>query len=290
MKIEQFDLQRHKDDVLKLFKTSLNNIGGEDWFQWKHMDNPFGVSYGFVAIENEQIIGARFFMQWEFLSGGEVLKAIRPVDTVTHPSSRGKGVFTKLTLHGLDKLNSAAYSLIFNTPNNSSLPGYLKMGWKLYPYAFKHMYFFASPFSHRRTVEIESSVSKEFVPGHIPEGVESHKSAEFIIWRYGAGNYQFAKFSNDQSALLVFKTIKRKGISIMLIKDYIGDPVLKKSLILSTAKRLSILICHTIYSPFVKNEFGFFFLKGSSNVVLNAPDDIFQLKFFFSPGDLEGII
>ena len=68
---------------------------------WKHYDNPFGKSYGLLARDKNIIVGARMFMFWEFRKANRVLRAIRPVDTITHPEYRGKGIFKKLTYKGL---------------------------------------------------------------------------------------------------------------------------------------------------------------------------------------------
>jgi hypothetical protein len=53
---------------------------------------------------------------------------VRAVDTATHPDHQGRGIFSKLTREALDTLQEEA-DFIFNTPNEKSLPGYLKMGW-----------------------------------------------------------------------------------------------------------------------------------------------------------------
>lgn len=98
-------------------------------FRWKHTASPFGPSYMLVAEEEGRIVGLRAFMRWRFRAGARVLRAVRAVDTATHPGCRGRGVFRRLTLEALDELRGDA-DLVFNTPNEKSLPGYLKMGWR----------------------------------------------------------------------------------------------------------------------------------------------------------------
>jgi hypothetical protein len=58
-----------------------------------------------------------------------VLKAVKPVDTVTHPDHRRRGIFTELTRAALEEARREGVDLLFNTPNENSMPGYLKMGW-----------------------------------------------------------------------------------------------------------------------------------------------------------------
>ncbi len=53
---------------------------------------------------------------------------MRAVDTATHPDHQGRGIFTRLTLGALDELRDDGLDVVFNTPNDQSRPGYLKMG------------------------------------------------------------------------------------------------------------------------------------------------------------------
>lgn len=118
--------------VLRLLEASLQ--GGPTgrrtaaFFRWKHEANPFGESLRLVAEHEGQVIGFRSFLRWRFLTGGRVVSAVRAVDTATHPDHQGRGVFTRLTMAGVEALRDDT-DLIFNTPNNRSGPGYLKMGW-----------------------------------------------------------------------------------------------------------------------------------------------------------------
>jgi glycosyltransferase involved in cell wall biosynthesis/GNAT superfamily N-acetyltransferase len=98
-------------------------------FAWKHDENPFGPSPMWVATAAGSIVGLRAFLRWQLQRGAEHIDAVRAVDTATHPDHQGKGLFTALTLHALDAVAADGVDLVFNTPNDSSLPGYLKMGW-----------------------------------------------------------------------------------------------------------------------------------------------------------------
>jgi hypothetical protein len=125
---------RDESEVLELLVASLG--GGPagrrpvEFFRWKHLENPFGRSYLLVAEDAGTIVGLRAFMRWRFAHEGGVVTAARAVDTATHPEHQGRGVFTTLTLAALDALRGDV-DVIFNTPNEKSLPGYLKMGWRV---------------------------------------------------------------------------------------------------------------------------------------------------------------
>jgi hypothetical protein len=54
---------------------------------------------------------------------------VRAVDTATHPDFQRLGIFSKLTVGAVDEMRDEGVDIVFNTPNDQSRPGYLKMGW-----------------------------------------------------------------------------------------------------------------------------------------------------------------
>lgn len=125
------------EEIVPLLAGSLSNSGVAtktiEYFTWKHVRSPFGPSTGLVAISvpNGDVVATRPLMQWRLYSAGVCIGAFRPVDTVTDPAWRGKGLFSQLTLAAVEQLSSdSPGGVIFNTPNANSLPGYLKIGWR----------------------------------------------------------------------------------------------------------------------------------------------------------------
>jgi GNAT superfamily N-acetyltransferase len=100
-----------------------------EFFRWKHLENPFGASLLLLAESAGRIVGLRAFMRWRFRVNDRSVRAVRAVDTATHPDHRGAGIFSRLTEQALRELQGEA-ELVFNTPNDKSLPGYLRMGWR----------------------------------------------------------------------------------------------------------------------------------------------------------------
>lgn len=120
------------DAILSLMRASLGvgSIPRERRFwEWKHERNPFGRSPVLVACAGQELVGMRVFMRWEWVSGGRTYRAVRAVDTATHPAWQGKGIFKRLTLTLADRMAEEGVHFIYNTPNDQSRPGYLKMGW-----------------------------------------------------------------------------------------------------------------------------------------------------------------
>ena len=104
----------------------------DEFFHWKHRDNPFGVSPAWVAVHDGKVVGYRTFLRWVFIDDeGKKLRAVRAVDTATHPDYQGMGIFRTLTLRGVAEMTLAGDAFVFNTPNDQSRPGYLKMGWSV---------------------------------------------------------------------------------------------------------------------------------------------------------------
>lgn len=197
-----------RDAVLRLLASSLGRDADpryETLFRWKHEENAFGPSPAWVATDGERLAGFRVLMRWEFVDHGTVVRAVRAVDTATHPDFQGQGIFTKLTLQGIDELRDEV-AFVFNTPNDQSRPGYLKMGWQVVgklPTAVRPTRVTGIPriLTARVPAERWSSPSHagddaatvlgdtdaiERLLGSLPEptGMRTHLTPEFLRWRY----------------------------------------------------------------------------------------------------------
>jgi GNAT superfamily N-acetyltransferase len=125
------------DAVLALLQASMGWVPDEQYarfFVWKHRESPFGASPAWVATDpaaDGRIVGFRTYVRWQFAGPDRTVSAVRAVDTVTHPEYQGRGIFSLLTTRSLDELADLGVDFVFNTPNDRSRPGYLKMGWQL---------------------------------------------------------------------------------------------------------------------------------------------------------------
>jgi GNAT superfamily N-acetyltransferase len=133
MEIRFIEPGQYATEIIDLFRISLGEEGGipeEEFWAWKHYENPFGQSPTVGAWADGKLVGLRTFLVWRFRSGAETVLAYRAVDTATHPDYRGRKLFTRLTTHLLEQLQAGERAFVFNTPNKMSRPGYLKMGWR----------------------------------------------------------------------------------------------------------------------------------------------------------------
>ena len=203
---------RHDDEaVLDLLQASLGWVPDDlfsAFYEWKHRGNPFGESPGWVAIDRDRIVGFRTFLRWEFVENDRVVRAVRAVDTATHPHYQGRGIFSRLTLHGLETLRSEGVAFVFNTPNAKSRPGYIKMGWQVVgrlPASARLSSASAAWRATRARVSAEkwSQPCTAGVPAHevladegavarllgaqppLTGALATRRSAAFLRWRYG---------------------------------------------------------------------------------------------------------
>lgn len=95
-----------------------------DRFKVKYLNNIYGDSLFIMAYDGKKCVGVRPFWRNDI----ENIEAYQPCDTAVLSEYRGRGLFKKMTLMGLEIIGD---KLIYNFPNPNSLPGYLKMGWKI---------------------------------------------------------------------------------------------------------------------------------------------------------------
>jgi GNAT superfamily N-acetyltransferase len=254
-------------EVLDLIRGSLG--GGPagqrppEYFRWKHLTNPFGRSFMIVAEAEGRIIGFRALMRWRFGMGDVTIEAVRPVDTVTHPEERGRGVFSRLTRSALDSLRGEV-DLVFNTPNANSLPGYLKMGWQVagqIPVSVRvrrPMRFGlgklrrgrgpATPPSERPTVDAPTAAEAlrddarvaALLEGaeHPTHGWATPRSVEHLRWRYGdAPLLGYHAVAEERSGELVGLALFRPRAEASLWGLSVGDVIVPPGEV-DTARRL----------------------------------------------------
>ena len=219
--------------VLELLSSSLGWRADDrhrQLFVWKHEENPFGQSPGWVATVDGHVVGFRTFLRWELVIDGEVVPAVRAVDTATHPDHRGKGVFGALTEHAVAAVRDEGVALVFNTPNDQSRPGYLKMGWQpLRRLPVRAMP--RSPVAMVRMAAARTPADKWSLPATVgsaacdyqaweaaaalapaDSGVRTHVSPVYLAWRYGFAplHYRIVAGPGPGDGMLVVH-VRRRG-------------------------------------------------------------------------------
>ncbi len=218
--------------IVELLKLSLGESlmpKSEAFWRWKHIDNPFGRSPVLLAFENNELIGVRAFMRWEWKCGDKIYKAVRAVDTVTHPSHQGKGIFKRLTLELAEQCKSEGVDFIFNTPNKSSQPGYLKMGWRSIgrmPIQLKLQLIKNS--DQKKVSDKWDDIDHnpiwklDFSAHHLITRI----TPEYLLWRYRDNpvvKYELLSMEEVNPFILLYREKKIKGITEVRIADIICE-------------------------------------------------------------------
>jgi GNAT superfamily N-acetyltransferase len=232
--------------VLELLQSSLGWVPDEQYaafYRWKHHDNPFGRSPAWVALDSDRIVGLRVWLRWRFRRAGRTWEAVRAVDTATHPEYQGRGIFRLLTTSSLEVLHRQGIAHVFNTPNEQSRPGYLKMGWvevgKL-PTAVR----FRSPVAAAKALRARVPADKWSQPtdagrpahevladdggvrdllAALPEErIRTDLDVDVLRWRYGFAPLHYRGLSVD-GAIGLFR-LRRRGPAVECVVGHLLAP------------------------------------------------------------------
>ncbi len=271
--------------VIELINTNLDPNYSIEFFRWKHIENPFGRSYGLVATDRGKIIGLRMFMFWRFFNKIEnkSLTAIRPVDTVVDSNYRGKGLFKKLTLKGIEDCKGK-YDLIFNTPNENSLPGYLKMGWSKIPanYFCLGLYHFL-PFDSKISGLKQFSLNK----GLNSNGWETQKSESFLQWRYrDSKKYKAVSLG---TANIIYSVGKLGPLNQIVIHELYGEVNDMRHIVREVCRKHVTLLVYCYLNKQQKKLKPLFLRPRKQAIIIQKEDtNLISNHINFSLGDLEG--
>jgi GNAT superfamily N-acetyltransferase len=117
------------DEAIAVINAAFGFDRDDDWFVWKHRQGPWGPSSGLVARDGRGIAGVRVLLPWRFRGPAGTLDAYRAVEAATAPRAQGRGVFSLLNRHIMERATDAGPTMLFSTPNANSRGGYAKLGW-----------------------------------------------------------------------------------------------------------------------------------------------------------------
>ena len=249
-----------RDQMIEAMRKPLqwgDNPRAAALFAWKHDENPFGQSPIWLALDGTRIVAVRTFMQWRFQRGDDLLKVARAVDTATDPVYQGRGLFTELTAVGVTELAEQGYDFIFNTPNEQSRPGYLKLGWRevgALPVAVR-------PQARRIHQTLRSRVPADLwstacdvgisvahwlemggLNARPPVGAADVRAlvtpidAAFIRWRYAHPLLAYRVVENDECALIVRARTRGRAQELVIAAAF-GPAAAADQLMISTLQR-----------------------------------------------------
>lgn len=232
--------------ILALLQSSLGWVPDAQYaafYRWKHHANPFGRSPAWVAVDGERIVGLRVWLRWRFVRAGRSWEAVRAVDTATHPQFQGRGIFKRLTTSSLETLRAEGVAHVFNTPNEQSRPGYLKMGWEQVgklPVGVR----FRSPVSAVSAVRARVPAEKWSLPTEVASSAEevladdaevgaliaalpdvrirTDLDVEVLRWRYGFGPLHYRGI-REAGGIGLFR-LRRRGPATECVVGHLLAP------------------------------------------------------------------
>lgn len=255
------------DDIADIVALLAEGLGsGEaprsaEFWRWKHVQNPFGESPCLLALRNGRIGALRAFLRWEWDAGSERVRAVRAVDTVTHPHFRRQGLFRKLTLQLVEEMRQEGVAFVFNTPNRYSRPGYLKMGWEtvgrvpvlVRPRRLTGLLRSLGPASPAPLPELSELPDVTDVPEVLLEEVASRRessrgyrtprSVAYLNWRYQRipGIRYHALWNRDSApALVIFRGRLRRQMSEVTVTEVFGDRLEAAVLLRQVARKATV--------------------------------------------------
>lgn len=226
-----------KTAIIELLKLSLGEgliKKSTTVWDFKHEGNPFGPSHVLLAFEDDLLIGVRALMQWRWQIGSTLWTAYRAVDTATHPDHQGKGIFKKLTLQALDEVAQKSDSFVFNTPNNQSRPGYLKMGWQIVDaiplavvptlgYMFHFLFSKKMPLSNTISAErLEEICNQHNRVLSKKNSIFTPKSTAYLRWRYESNPMQTYTVISQHDWYVALYVKKHRFFNEVRVVEVIG--------------------------------------------------------------------
>ncbi|WP_373056149.1 GNAT family N-acetyltransferase [Zunongwangia sp. H14] len=285
----EIDYSKDLTEVVALIQIALDPGFSVQHFKWKHLENPFGRSFGILALDGKKIVGLRMFMFWSFYSAYKKkrIRGIRPVDTVTHPEYRGHGIFKKLTLDGLEKCKEN-YDFVFNTPNEISFPIYSKLGWQKMEQVQDIKIALINPFNascHYLDIKPEFLTEKEdFYP---LDTLHTYTSLKYLKWRYKSNKYSIAYFP-AQNIYIAYGTSSQ----YLVIYEILGNPKFAESKMLYTLarKKGKVLIYYYDNEILAKFHLPVTIKRKKPVIVMRNHEKLNASKGFkFSLADLEAV-
>ncbi|MBU0740892.1 hypothetical protein KKG45_08925 [bacterium] len=121
------------DAIVDLFRAYDFALKERAWFDWKHLQNPFGAPHLFKLVQDGELAGTVGLLAQPFRHDGRELTAVQAVDGLMGRAIRGKGLFNDVMFFVMGTVPDGVAGPRFGT-GFASLPGSMKAlenaGWR----------------------------------------------------------------------------------------------------------------------------------------------------------------
>lgn len=102
------------------------------YLQWLYNANPMGSPVGFDAWDGPKLAAHYVTIPMQGQIAGEPARVLLSLNTATHPSYQGQGLFTRLAERTYEAAAEAGYQAVIGVANANSTPGFVrKLGFQL---------------------------------------------------------------------------------------------------------------------------------------------------------------
>ncbi|MEY7849683.1 GNAT family N-acetyltransferase [Natrarchaeobius sp. A-rgal3] len=120
-----------RSDFLELYDRVLGDRNDE-WFRWKYENNPYVDHVPMiVATHDGRVVGTKPCFALELRVGSTTKLGLQPADVMVDPDHRRNGLYSRTTERLKEHYRDREPALFFNFPNEATLSGSLKHGWRI---------------------------------------------------------------------------------------------------------------------------------------------------------------
>lgn len=292
MEFRALDYSKDVQEVVALIKENLQPEYTEEFFLWKHVNNPFGKSISMVAIEDDKVVGVVFYMRYNlYRRDGSSIKCIRPFDACTDHKLRGKGIFKKLMVECLNKYSND-YELLLANPNKNSYSEFIKLGWKEPNHEYHYKIGIISPFfssKEGQSLNTDFEESSDSILNYQNYAVVGN-NLQFVKWRYQDDVYKIKEFANSgRKSYIIYRIDTLKGLKCIILCDYYGDAEVVNKVIKQVCKLEKLYFVYYLSNKITDNIHFLYTIKHRKAIIVYKENN-FQMPsdLVISLGDLEG--
>lgn len=215
------------DTVLAVLSDAYGRTFSREWFEWKHVECPWGASRCWVADDDGGPLGVVFGMPWPLIdsrapAGARAVPARRLVDGATTVRAQRRGVFRAVVQAELDAAGVGhGRGLVFATATPEAQAAHVKNG----AVALEPIRYYYRPVRWA-PAQLETSIN--VVDSWLPagSGLATEWTSAALRWRLGARSGNEYSVSRLRQAVaphgVVHRTVPGKLRTLVVVSEW-GD-------------------------------------------------------------------